>query len=59
VEAIARQRLRALTVWQEFESGQRQHEPLPELNSQAASNSRNQPDTKADNDTDAGSTPPV
>ena len=30
VEAIARQRLRAFTVWEEFESGQRQHEPLPE-----------------------------
>src|SRR5690606_663521 len=31
VETIAKQRLRALTVWQEFQSGERQHEPLPDL----------------------------
>jgi CPA1 family monovalent cation:H+ antiporter len=31
IEAVAKQRLRALEVWQEFQSGQRQHEPLPEL----------------------------
>ncbi|HEY9279122.1 MAG TPA: cation:proton antiporter [Eoetvoesiella sp.] len=31
IEAVARQRLRALEVWQQFQSGERQHEPLPEL----------------------------
>src|SRR3546814_5773220 len=50
VETIAKQRLRALTVWQEFESGQRQHEPLPELNSQASGNSPNQHGAMAGND---------
>ncbi len=31
IEAVAKQRLRALTVWQEFQSGARQYEPLPDL----------------------------
>ncbi|MEO6984557.1 MAG: cation:proton antiporter [Paralcaligenes sp.] len=30
IQAVAKQRLRALTVWQEFQSGARQYEPLPE-----------------------------
>ncbi|AEC21300.1 sodium/hydrogen exchanger family protein [Pusillimonas sp. T7-7] len=59
VETIAKQRLRALTVWQEFESGQRQHEPLPELNSQASGNSPNQHGAMAGNDPDAGARSPV
>lgn len=29
IDAIVRQRLRAVEVWQQFESGERQHEPLP------------------------------
>src|SRR3546814_12541626 len=59
VETIAKQRLRALTVWQEFESGQRQHEPLPELNSQASGNSPNQHGAMAVNDPDPGHRSPV
>jgi CPA1 family monovalent cation:H+ antiporter len=31
IEAVVRQRQRAYQVWQEFESGQRQHEELPPL----------------------------
>jgi CPA1 family monovalent cation:H+ antiporter len=31
IEAVVRQRQRAYQVWQEFESGQRQHEALPPL----------------------------
>jgi CPA1 family monovalent cation:H+ antiporter len=31
IDAIVRQRLRAVEVWQQFESGERQHEPLPDL----------------------------
>ncbi|NYT84742.1 cation:proton antiporter [Pollutimonas harenae] len=44
VETIAKQRLRALTVWQEFQSGQRQYEPLPERNSPGTDNSPAEPD---------------
>ncbi|WP_237173223.1 cation:proton antiporter [Paracandidimonas lactea] len=32
IDTIVKQRLRALEVWREFQSGERQHEPLPELN---------------------------
>jgi len=31
IETVARQRLRALQVWREFQSGERQHEPLPDF----------------------------
>jgi CPA1 family monovalent cation:H+ antiporter len=31
IEQIVRQRLRALEVWKQFQSGERQHEPLPDL----------------------------
>jgi len=31
IEQIVRQRSRALEVWQQFQSGERQHEPLPDL----------------------------
>jgi CPA1 family monovalent cation:H+ antiporter len=31
IEAVISQRLRALEVWREFQSGVRQHEPLPDL----------------------------
>jgi len=31
IEAVINQRLRALEVWREFQSGVRQHEPLPDL----------------------------
>ena len=31
IEGVARQRMRALQVWQQFQSGERQHEPLPDL----------------------------
>jgi CPA1 family monovalent cation:H+ antiporter len=31
IEVVAGQRLRALEVWQQFESGERQYEPLPEV----------------------------
>lgn len=31
IEAVAKQRLRAIEVWEQFESGERQYEPLPEL----------------------------
>jgi len=31
IEAVASQRLRALEVWRQFQSGERQHEPLPDL----------------------------
>jgi CPA1 family monovalent cation:H+ antiporter len=30
IEKVAKQRLRAMQVWQEFESGKRQYEPLPD-----------------------------
>jgi len=30
IEKVAKQRLRALQVWQEFQSGERQYEPLPD-----------------------------
>ncbi len=32
IDAVVKQRLRALEVWQQFQSGERQHEPLPDLN---------------------------
>ena len=35
IEAVAKQRLRALAVWQEFQSGERQYEPLPEMHPSA------------------------
>lgn len=31
IDAVVKQRLRALEVWQQFQSGERQHEPLPDL----------------------------
>ncbi|CAM5483955.1 hypothetical protein ECAE60S_03265 [Eoetvoesiella caeni] len=31
IELVAKQRMRALEVWRQFESGERQHEPLPDL----------------------------
>jgi CPA1 family monovalent cation:H+ antiporter len=31
IEGVAKQRLRALEVWQEFQSGERQYEPLPDM----------------------------
>ncbi|MBV6274024.1 cation:proton antiporter [Alcaligenaceae bacterium CGII-47] len=31
IETVVRQRTRAMEVWQQFQSGERQHEPLPEL----------------------------
>ncbi len=31
IEVVAKQRMRALEVWQQFQSGERQHEPLPDL----------------------------
>jgi CPA1 family monovalent cation:H+ antiporter len=31
IDAIVAQRLRAVEVWQQFQSGERQHEPLPPL----------------------------
>ncbi|NYT37303.1 cyclic nucleotide-binding domain-containing protein [Allopusillimonas soli] len=31
IETVIKQRLRALQVWREFQSGERQHEPLPDL----------------------------
>ncbi|MFA5665123.1 cation:proton antiporter [Castellaniella sp.] len=31
IEAIVHQRMRAIEVWEEFERGERQHEPLPDL----------------------------
>jgi CPA1 family monovalent cation:H+ antiporter len=31
IDEVVKQLLRALEVWQEFQSGERQHEPLPDL----------------------------
>lgn len=31
IELVVRQRMRAMEVWQQFQSGERQHEPLPDL----------------------------
>lgn len=31
IETVIKQRMRALEVWQQFESGERQHEPLPDF----------------------------
>ncbi|MGB6241481.1 MAG: cation:proton antiporter [Castellaniella sp.] len=36
IDAIVHQRLRAVEVWRQFESGQRQHEPLPDLHAARA-----------------------
>lgn len=36
IETVVRQRMRAIEVWQQFQSGERQHEPLPELNPDSA-----------------------
>ena len=36
IDLIVRQRMRAMEVWQQFESGERQHEPLPDFNRIAA-----------------------
>ena len=36
IDQVVRQRLRAIEVWQQFESGERQHEPLPDFNRVAA-----------------------
>ncbi|MGB6155904.1 MAG: cation:proton antiporter [Castellaniella sp.] len=38
IDAIVRQRMRAVEVWQQFQSGERQHEPLPDLTAVAATN---------------------
>src|SRR3546814_10786288 len=35
IDIVVKQRLRALEVWQEFQSGARQHEPLPDLHARA------------------------
>ncbi|CAM5785410.1 cation:proton antiporter [Castellaniella caeni] len=37
IDTVVRQRLRAVEVWQQFESGERQHEPLPRLDHLLAS----------------------
>lgn len=37
IDLIVRQRQRAMEVWRQFESGERQHEPLPEFSQAAAS----------------------
>jgi CPA1 family monovalent cation:H+ antiporter len=39
IDAIVAQRLRAVEVWQQFQSGERQHEPLPSLRPDAQSSS--------------------
>ena len=36
IDLIVRQRMRAMEVWQQFESGERQHEPLPDFKRIAA-----------------------
>lgn len=36
IDTIVKQRMRALEVWQEFQSGERQHEPLPDLRPRAS-----------------------
>jgi CPA1 family monovalent cation:H+ antiporter len=36
IDAIVRQRLRAVEVWQQFQTGERQHEPLPDLSASRA-----------------------
>lgn len=54
IDAIVHQRLRAVEVWQQFESGQRQYEPLPELPSSGPAT----PDQEARADT-ASSGPPA
>jgi CPA1 family monovalent cation:H+ antiporter len=36
IDTVVKQRMRALEVWQEFQSGERQHEPLPELHPRAS-----------------------
>ncbi len=36
IDAVVRQRMRALEVWQQFQSGERQHEPLPDLRPSAS-----------------------
>jgi len=36
IDLIVRQRQRAMEVWRQFESGERQHEPLPDLGRTAA-----------------------
>ncbi|SHI06679.1 cation:proton antiporter [Pollutimonas bauzanensis] len=36
IDAVVKQRLRALEVWQQFQSGERQHEPLPDLRPKAS-----------------------
>jgi CPA1 family monovalent cation:H+ antiporter len=35
IDTVVKQRLRALEVWQQFQSGERQHEPLPDLSPKA------------------------
>lgn len=32
IDTVVKQRMRALEVWQQFQSGERQHEPLPNVN---------------------------
>lgn len=36
IETVVRQRMRAMEVWQQFQSGERQHEPLPNLDPDSA-----------------------
>ncbi|MFV0283487.1 MAG: cation:proton antiporter [Castellaniella sp.] len=36
IDLVVRQRLKAIEVWQQFESGERQHEPLPDFDRIAA-----------------------
>ncbi|MGB3288123.1 MAG: cation:proton antiporter [Burkholderiaceae bacterium] len=36
IDTVVKQRLRALEVWQQFQSGERQHEPLPDLHGGAS-----------------------
>jgi CPA1 family monovalent cation:H+ antiporter len=35
IQAVVKQRQRAIEVWRQFQSGERQHEPLPDLGSGA------------------------
>jgi len=50
IEKVAKQRLRALEVWQEFQSGKRQYEPLPARPEEEAASGRTMPEEESIDD---------
>jgi CPA1 family monovalent cation:H+ antiporter len=59
IDLIVRQRQRAMEVWRQFESGERQHEPLPDLGRPADDEAPAGAEAAQASDADAADTPPT